>query len=288
MAQWDFDGDEAFFFFVAAIVTIVAAFRWYLPLARVTRFGQRPGVRPLLAITPVVAMLALLVVLVCWSDPKSVQGHPDYILLFLAGGGAWLFVASVASSVLGVSPRDDAIERGNLAAAIACAGALGGATAIYAFANVGAGPTIWTTIAPAIVATAVWLALWFVVELLGRPGEAIALDRDVASALRHAAYLLASGIVLGRAVAGNWTSWQGTWHDFVRQARPVAALAVFAIVAHLVLRPTPTRACRSLPKAGLVPGLVLLVLAIGYVASLGKPDIGVHVITYEQYTGQPE
>src|SRR3954452_45836 len=137
MAQWDFDGDEAVFFFVAAIVTIVAAFRWYLPLARVTRFGQRLGVRPLLAATPIVASFALLVVLLCWSDSKSVQGHSDYILLFLAGGGAWLYAASVASRVLGASPRDDAIERGNPAAAITCAGALGGAMAIYAFANVG-------------------------------------------------------------------------------------------------------------------------------------------------------
>src|SRR5689334_9973922 len=144
MAQWDFDGDEAFFFFVAAVVTIVASLRWYLPLARVRRFGQRSAVRPLLAVTPPIAFLTLLIVLAQWSDPHSVQGHADYILLFLCGGGLWVFGAPLASTVLGVSARQDAVEHDNLAAGVAVSGAMLGATAIYAYANVGAGPTIWT------------------------------------------------------------------------------------------------------------------------------------------------
>src|SRR5688572_9114815 len=107
MAQWDFSGDEAFFFFAAAIITIWGAFKWYLPLLRATRLGDDGSGRLLLAATPLVGLAGLYLVLSTWADPQSVVGHFDYILLFMAGGGAWMWLTASAIRWLGVDVRDD-------------------------------------------------------------------------------------------------------------------------------------------------------------------------------------
>src|SRR5437016_1020595 len=82
------------------------------------------------AVTRPAAFLILLIVLARWSDPHSVQGHADYILLFLCGGGLWVFAAPLASSVLGVSARQDAVERDSVPAGVAVSGAMLGAIAV--------------------------------------------------------------------------------------------------------------------------------------------------------------
>jgi hypothetical protein len=44
------------------------------------------------------------------------------------------------------------------------------------------------------------------------------------------------------------------------------------------VRPQP-----SIAVAGVVPAVLFLVMSVGYVVSLGVPDIGRHVVTYEEY-----
>jgi len=288
MGKWDFSGDEVVFLLAAALVGLVGAALWYGRIARMR--AARGGRASKLILTPLppLALLALLYVLQHWADPKYVVGQLDYILLFMAGGATWLWIAAGISALMGVSARDDALERGNTAAAITLCGALGGAIAIYAWCNVGAGPTIWTTIWPAAVATIVWAVLWSVVEATTHLSDAIAIDRDPASALRLTGGLLAIGLVLGRGMAGDWTSWDSTFREFVRIGWVALPLAVAIIVLHYVLRPTPSRPRPGAISAGLLPAAILLSLAIAYVVAQGKPDIGVHVITYEQYTGEKE
>src|SRR6185295_19171307 len=111
-------------------------------------------------------------------------------LLFLAGGGLWLRITGQAMPLLGISPIDDAIERSNPAAAAAVCGGLLGSSVVYAGANVGSGATIETTLVPALAATALWFALWALVELISSPAEAITIDRDLAAGVRHGAWLV--------------------------------------------------------------------------------------------------
>ena len=285
MGNWDFDGDEAIFFLASAAVMIFGACGWYLWLARPTRLGERGPQRLLLGVTPLVALLGLWFVLMTWADPKYVVGNLDYQLLFTAGGGAWLVVVAGLTKLLGVSVRDDAIERRNLAAAVMVSGGALGVMCIYAACNVGSGPTIWTTIFPAAVATVAWLVLWLIVELFTRTSEAITIERDLATGIRAAAFLLAAGLVLGRAMAGDWTSWESTFSEFRRLAWPAGLLAAIAIVAHIIFRPTAAQPRPAPVGSGMIPAAVLLALALGYVISLGPADIGKHVITYEEYTG---
>jgi uncharacterized membrane protein YjfL (UPF0719 family) len=286
MGNWDFDGDEFIFFIAAAILGLYGLYLWYWPLIRATRLGRRSAARTLLGLTPVLAMVGLIAVLLHWSDPKYVIGQLDYQLLFAAGGLAWLTLALIAGCVLGVDVRDDAIDRDNPAAAVAASGAALGTMAIYAASNMGAGPTIWTTIWPAILATGAAFGLWFVIDLLTRISDQIAVERDLAAGLRHAGWAIASGLVLGRAVAGDWLAWDQTYADMLRLGWPVIVLAAAVVPLHLLFRPTPDHPRRSVFAAGMVPAVVLIAGALAYWIAVGPPDIDKHIITYEQYMGK--
>ena len=79
---------------------------------------------------------------------------------------------------------------------------------VYAFSNIGMGPTIWTTIFPALAATILLVLMWLLIESIGRGvAEAITIDRDVATAFRLAGAMIGCAIILGRAAAGKWVSW---------------------------------------------------------------------------------
>jgi hypothetical protein len=187
------------------------------------------------------------------------------------------------SPLLGISVIDDAIERSNPAAACVACGSILGVMAIYAWSNVGGGPTIGTTLVPALACTVTWLLLWFAVELVSRPSEAIAVDRDLPSGIRHAGMLIATGLVLGRAAAGDWTSWHSTLTDLLLFGWPAVFLPMGAAAIHLFLRPSTERPQPSIGGAGAVPAMLFLVISVGYVVSLGAPAIGRHVVTYEEY-----
>ena len=287
MANWDFSGDEALFFFLSAALGVVWALRWYVIVFRATPIGDRGWQRWLLALTPIFCIVILWIVLRNWSDPVAVAGHIDYELLFVAGGLALLAITGwFTSALLGISWRDDALERDNVAAAVTVSGTMLGVTALYAQSNMGAGPTIWTTIFPAAVGLIALLAMWLLLEPIAHISETITIDRDVAFALRHAAWLVATGLIIGRAAAGDWHDWPSTYGDMLRLGWPSLALAAFAAVSHRMLRPTPHNPHPSVLTAGLIPALILIGIAIGYLAALGPPEVGKHVITYEQYTGE--
>jgi hypothetical protein len=178
------------------------------------------------------------------------------------------------------------MDRANPAAAWVVCGAIFGSMAIYCGGNVGAGPTIWTTIVPAVVAEIAWVFAWAIIELMSHPSEMIAIDRDVACAIRHAGDLLASGLILGRSIAGDWTSWQSTFVDAARLAWPLALLVIAAVVLNRMMRPNLANPQPAVVSAGLIPAIILVVFAVGDLAVRGPADIGKHVVTYEQYTNQ--
>jgi hypothetical protein len=169
----------------------------------------------------------------------------------------------LAIKFLGINSRDDAIERDNLAAAVAIGGWLLGASIIYAFSNIGGGPTIWTTIAPASVATAAFGAACLLIQMSGgTTTDDITIDRDLASGLRLAGTLLSAGLILGRAAAGQWTSWSQTWVDLLRYSWPVWPLALLAGVVHRWFRPTPDDPRPNELVFGVVPALGYLLVGM--------------------------
>jgi hypothetical protein len=261
-------GDEVVAWIVAGIVALVAAFRWYGGLLRVTRLGTGPGPRAALASMPVACLGLIVAVLVLWSA-RDVRTDVRYILLFLTAGAAWMGVAGWLFGFLGISARDDALEARNGAAAWVVGGGLVGVTLSYAGGNVGEGPTIWNTFETALAATAVLFALWLSLELSVRVSEAVTVERDAASGVRMAGWLVGSGIILGRAGAGNWESTGAMLRDLAALGWPAALLTAAAGILHLALRPTPSRSPRLLAM-GLVPAAAFVSASVIYVIALGR------------------
>lgn len=267
MSNFDFDGDEWLFFLAAAASVVGLIVTYYLPLLSIS-FLNRSGLQSLaLACLPLVALVPTFVVLQRWADPQVV-GHLDYTILFMLGGGMWIFVASRFLEVLGISIRDDAIERDNPAALVAVWGILSAVGVVYALSNIGTGATIWTTLLTGFVATVALLLMPFLIELTGGAvADAITIDRDVASGLRLGGALLGCSVILGHAAAGNWTSWNHTWSDLARRGWPAVVIAVGAGALQRMLGPTAHRPQPGILKFGVVPatlfvgsGLLLVVI----------------------------
>jgi hypothetical protein len=138
---------------------------------------------------------------------------------------------------MGISARDDAVERQNAAAAAVAVGATVGNTCCYAGSNIGSGPTIWTTILPAIIASAALMVLWVGVELITHVSEVVTIDRHLPSGLALCGFLIASGADLGWAMSGDWLSWDATMVDFVRRGWPAVFFAVAAIFVIQIWKP---------------------------------------------------
>jgi len=114
-----------------------------------------------------------------------------YKFMYLVLGLAWLRFAAVAFAFVGVSARDDAIERGNSAAAIALAGALVGAALCYVGGNIGDGPGWWVVVFSAVLSTLTSLVFWIVLSLCSPVIDAVVIDRDRATGARLAGFLIA-------------------------------------------------------------------------------------------------
>jgi uncharacterized membrane protein YjfL (UPF0719 family) len=265
----DLGGDEQFFLIASAIVGLIL-FCIYL-LAVLRREGPRgtAGVQLGFLLTPVAIFAFLLFVLQTWADAQTVRGNTTYIVLFLAGGLLWFGVAAAILRFLGLSIADDAIERGNRSAAVAIAGALLGSGAVYALSNVGEGPTIWTTMLPALIGTIAWFILFLTVHAIGNAIEAITLDRDVATGIRFAALLICLGVILGRAMAGDFDSWNQTFFDFLFQGWPAVVLAIAGGCIDRRLRPTPNSPHQPVLIFGLFPALGYLIVTAAVLLLLG-------------------
>lgn len=255
------DGDELFALFSCGAIALSSGVRWYGAVLRVRFFINRWQQRLVLALFPIVCLIPLQVVLKFWAA-REVREGPEYDLLFLAGGAASLAFITFAIRLVGLSARDDALEARNPAAVTAVCGAWLGTTLCYTGANIGEGPTIWTTFAPAALAIGTLMVLWFFLELFTGVSESIAVDRDAASGLRLGGFLVAAGLILARAVAGNWVSWDETVHDFIFRAWPAMLLLLISIVLQRLWKPTPARPGPPVGICGVLPCAAFIAIAI--------------------------
>jgi hypothetical protein len=233
----ELSGDELFACFVSAVGAMGSAFNYYPALAGMGRVGRPAwGIRVGLGVTPLVG-LAILVPVLCRFSAREVVSDAQYTTLFTMAGVVWMWLAVFIAAALGVSFRDDVIERRNPAAAVVVGGAMIGLTIAYAGANVGEGASIWMTFGPAALATVAWAVAWAALQWSTDVAEAVSVGRDVGAGIRLAFFLVASGAVLGRAVAGDYHSAGETVRDFARSGWPVAPLiGVAAVVEWMVGR----------------------------------------------------
>jgi hypothetical protein len=282
--MFDFSEDEVLFFIVAAVAAIWGLIYWFrLILTRQPlRDGLGSGLRTRLAILPLLCLAFVGAVIWNWADPVAVAGHIDYVVLFLAGAGAWFWLTLLGMSALGIHFRYDVAVNGNSAAAISVAGAALATSLIYTGSNLGAGPTIWTTIVPAALGSFTLWLLWFLIETTTGVSDAVTIDRDRASGFRMAGWAIASAIILGRAVAGDWTGWDSTFDDLARVGWPSVVLTGSVIGIQRKYRPSPEQP-HPAERTGLMAAFVMVFIAVAYVLSVPPPEIGEHIITYDEY-----
>ena len=200
----------------------------------------------------------------------EVRGHFKEVFLLTMLGFGWLVVSVHLFPWLGLSIGDDVIERENPAALVAlCGGALAVA-AIYTGGSLGEGPSYWNNIFSAGIGTAGFFMLWIIFEVASRASVGVAEERDFPSGIRLGGFLLSLGLMLGRALAGNWHSQAETVHDFLRDGWPAGALCILAAVIEWFIRPTRQRPFPRWAKNGLLPALVYLGGAVGWVCYLGR------------------
>jgi hypothetical protein len=200
----------------------------------------------------------------------EVRGHFDQVFLLTLLGLGWLSVSAHLFPWLGLCIADDVLERRNPAALIALCGAVLAIALVYIGGSLGEGLSYWNNIFSAGLGTLGFFLIWFLLELFGRVSASVAEERDLASGLRLCGFLPAIGLMIGRAVAGDWHSESATVHDFLQDGWPAAALCLFALGVEWLTRPSRKRPFRPWFGYGLGPAFVYVAIAAAWLYHLGR------------------
>lgn len=258
--------DEVMIMLASLAGAIFLGAKWYLLLARPSlapypgRWRTWLGLAPLMGVAGVVTALFMLA-------SHDVREAFQYMLLYTAAGTCWIFGTGIATVYLGVSVRDDAVERRNPAAAIIIIGVVLSQAAIYSGANVGDGPGWWVILISGSMALGCWLVLALVVEAACHVRERVTIDRDTAVAARHGGYLIGSALICARGAAGDWTSVEQTFSEFI-VIWPAVVLTGLAILVERLLR--GQRTAGNLAMSAL---LALVYIALGFLAVAASPPL---------------
>lgn len=261
-------GDERFALIVCSVIACLNALRWAYYFTRSPGMGWPWTMRVGFAAVPLACVAGMVVLLKMYSA-HDVRDSFTYMFLYSMMGVAWLSLTLWPAAIIGLDIRGDIIERRNPAAAWAGAGLLIGLTLGFTGGNIGDGPGWWVVVFCAILETAALYLLWLCTEPITRFTESITVERDTAAGIRLGALFSASGLILGRAVAGNWESAGATIDDFSREAWGVCLIWLFAVLIEFILRPTAERAPGNAILAGLLPGLLYLGGAAAWLMHVG-------------------
>lgn len=260
-------GDEVFALVVSLVLGFIGWWPWISSVLFMREIASRRGGRILAVIWPLLAAACVSFVLFRWSS-HDVRSDPVYIFFYFAMGFGWTGVLLRTFPYLGLNARDDMFERQNVASGLAVGGALLGGTFAFAGGNIGDGPGWWVVVFSAGLATGTLLLMWVIGNQISRVEESLSVDRDLASGWRTMGFFVSSGLILGRAVAGNWHSGSETFHDFVVKGWPALLVWGAAVAMDVMLRPSPSSPSRPLVACGLLPGLFLI--AMGLLAALAQ------------------
>lgn len=253
----------------ALVAGLLGALRWWWPLLTGTELGRPRWLSFVHAAVPL-AWAGIAFVALRFGGASEIRSTSPLQLAVTLFGVAWVAITAKCFDLLGVSVRDDAVERRNPAALAGCAGATIGVAFLYAGGSIGEGPSLWNKVFSAGIATAAWLTVWAWLEAAGRVSQAVCVERDLASGLRLGGFLAAEGLILGRAVAGTWVSAGSTVADAVRDGWPCLPLLAVAVAVEKRRQPKLEAPVPSPWRDGVVPGVFHFCAAVLYVLWLGK------------------
>lgn len=260
--------DELVITLAAAVATMILWPLWFATVFRPRTAVLRRTGHWQLALSPLVAVLLLFLTVRHFAS-ADVRDSAAYSFQYMVMGAAFVGVFVRLLPWFGVNLRDDAIERANPAAEAVVAGSVVGLTLAFAGANIGEGPGWWVVVFCAFLSTGGIYASLFAVSRFSECMDSVTIDRDLASGIRLEGLLIALGLILGRAVAGDWHSTGETLFDFVQVGWPALMLAVVETMAARSLRPRPDNPRPSALTGGVLPALVYIAVAVFYVTSIG-------------------
>jgi hypothetical protein len=239
-------------------------------LSRLRTTGTRHGgVGPIAFVLAVCTLLLLAVLKTAAS--YDVVNAPRYIFMYIVLGIAWLRIATPVFSLVGVSVRDDVIERDNRSALLAVSGGILAVTFCYAGGNIGDGPGWWVVVFSAGLATAVLMLAWMALGQFTTVHDAVTVDRDPAAGVRLGGFLTSCGLVLGRAVAGDWQSGDATVADVATVLPVVLLLVILAVVIERRAKPSAHHPHVPMLAFGIAPAVLYVATAAAAIARLGWP-----------------
>jgi uncharacterized membrane protein YjfL (UPF0719 family) len=257
---------EIFAFIASIFLALKGWTSWYGQILRVTRLASPMRWRVPLLIAPLFCA-ALLIVALRTLAARDVRGDVLYLAFYLLLGAGWVGGMTLLFPFLGVSARDDVLERGNRSASWAVGGALIGATCSFAGANIGNGPGIEAVLFSAVLSSGLFVLLWIGLDALTSLSEAITVDRDTGAGIRLGGFLIGLGIVSGWAVAGDWVSATATLKDFLWSSWPAIVLSGIAVLIELVWRQKSRRPSKASLSATIA--LAYIILASVWVVAHG-------------------
>lgn len=217
---------------------------------------------------PLSCGIFLVGVLAKWLS-ADVRSDPEVIAQYCALGLVWVGVTQRAFAFLGVSTRDDVIERRNPAAAIVVAGQLAAATCCFAGANIGNGPGVEVVLFCAMLSTISLVLLWVVFDRIAGIADTVTIERNRCAGIRAAGWLVSTGIVLGGGTAGDWHSVSRTLIEFGVYAWPAAAFTAAAAFLELRLSKYPTDSWTNQFPYSAATAMAYIALAVFYVYKRG-------------------
>ncbi len=260
-------GDEVFALLGSIFAGLWGWSGWTYGLFRFRRLIWHAGMSAVGWMLPVLASGFLFFVLHEWSS-HDVRDDPSYQLYYLVmwfgWTGVWNFVMAWFDLDFG-----DAVSYGNRAQLIAIAGGFLSVTFIFAGGNIGEGPSWVVVVFCAGVGTATLLLFWLAQNQFSDVHDAIVIDRDQATGWRSAGFFVGSGLILGRAVAGDWHSIADTLTDFAVSGWPVLLPAALLLFLNVRFRSTPAQPSPDPVLFGVLPAVLLVAIGIGDLLLLG-------------------
>ncbi len=207
-------GFELFIFLFSSYLTIKGLVGWYRRLASAWPPNEHKTTQFVLGLLPVLSFILIIFTLRFLASFDVVNDF-FYIIFYVLFGFAWVFYGiKLVFSFFDLSWVDDAVNLRNKAALFSITGAFLGLVLIYCGANIGDGPGWWCVLFAGGLGLIAWFLLGIAINSFTQVFERISVERDIYSGIRFGFYLLASGLILGRASAGDWTSFSSTIVEF--------------------------------------------------------------------------
>ncbi|MDR2531150.1 MAG: hypothetical protein LBC65_06385 [Oscillospiraceae bacterium] len=259
---------------LATLVTVGFLLRWYDSIIKMWPTNRGTLSRGVLGALPLVAF-ALIILTLHFFTIVSFENNVQDVFMYIAlGFTAINFGMSVLSSTFDLSWLDDALLLDNRAALPAVSGAFMGFTLIYCGANIGKHTDWWQVAMPGVLAFAIFVVLGLIFNQFTLAVERVTVERDSACGVRLGAYLLACGVLLARAAAGDWLKPVATLIGF-SDAWPTVPLTVFAILVEKLhvsrVHRDPERDPSTLRNAAFWSGLYLFIAIAMILYFVGPP-----------------